>query len=161
MITPNEKREQKLLEHGVPIGFLQALEKIDNFPELEFIINNQDSAYYYLDDIYEKYDSINNYDITPIFCGNNNDTFYVLLTNESTIRFVFFELEQDEIYTDYGSNFMPMLVDLLVMYYEFAEDLKIEELKNIGTKMGLKSSNELFNDLENDDWNNEKIYQYS
>lgn len=151
MIIEKEKRRDKLLEYGVPATFLDAIDNTKEFDDLEFIVKYPDIVYWYLSDILPIYEILQGYDVTPIYEGGNGDTFYVLLSNANETRFVHFELENDEIYDDYGSNFMLMFVDFLIYYYESADETSIETLTGYGKKMGFPKSAELFKSLEEAD----------
>lgn len=153
MIIERENRREKLLEYGVPSEFLDAIDNIDQFIDLEFIVKYPDSAYFYLIDILPTYKIFNGYDVTPIYEGGNGDTFYVLLSNSLEARFVHFELENDEIYSDYGSSFMLMFADFLINYYEFSDETNIETLIEYGNKMGFPRSGQLFKLLKEADSN--------
>ncbi len=151
MIIPKEARVRKLTSQGVLPEFLDALDNISKFEDLEFIVNGPDSAYWYLQDIYPKYECIKDYDVTPIYCGGNNDTFYVLLSRDDEIRFVYFGLEDDAIYTDFGSNFMYMLANFMIDYYEFADSVDLSVLGDLGAKLGFKKARELMSALQKAD----------
>ena len=140
-----------LLKYGVPSTFLDAVDNTKKFDDLEFIVKYPDSVYCYLSDILPTYQILKGYDVTPIYEGGNGDTFYVLLSNANEARFVHFELENDEIYDDYGSDFMLMFVDFLIYYYEFADETGIETFVEYGKKMGFPKSEELFKSLEEAD----------
>jgi len=153
MIIEKEARRNKLIDNGVLPAFLDAIDNISEFEDLEFIVKYPDSAYWYLVDIYPNYEILKGYDVTPIYDGNNGDTFYVLLTNNDETRFVHFELENDEIYKDYGNNFMLMFIDFLISYYELADRTSITTLIGYGEKMGFPKSAQLFNALDTADSN--------
>jgi hypothetical protein len=142
MITPKEHRRDKLLSHGVPIAFLDAIET-PPAEDLEFILRFPDAAYFYLPTIQSAYSILRGYDITPIFDGSNGDTFWVLLSNTSEFRFVHFELEQDEIYDDYGTNFMLLLADMVIRFYEFADELNESQIAEAARSMGFPQADEL------------------
>jgi len=153
MIIERDKRRKKLIEHGVISAFLDTIDNIGEYQDLEFIVKYPDSAYWYLTDIYPSYSIFNGYDVTPIYEGGNGDTFYVLLSNKDETRFVHFELENDEIYNDYGSDFRFMFVDFLIGYYEFADEPSVDGLAESGLKMGFPKSADLFRSLESADKN--------
>lgn len=159
--------------NGVPIEFLSAIDNVSAFEDLEFIVKYPEGTYWYLKDIYPKYSCLSGYDVTPIYEGRNGDTFYVMLSKPGEVRFVHFELENDEIYDDYGNNFMLMLANFLISYYEFATEIDIEKLAEYGVKMGFKNSSQLFSALEKADkdrlrstfeldkkWRNENLVKY-
>ena len=147
MIIEPENRRAKLESVGVPAAFLDAIDSPEQFKGLEFIAQKPEGTYFYLPDIYEDYDCLQGYDITPIYEGSNGDTFHVHFSNEHESKFVHFELEQDEIYDDFGSNFMYMLADLLIEYFEFDPDLGTEAFILYGEAMGFPNASQLFNAL--------------
>lgn len=151
MIVLKEHRIKKLLEVGVPEVFLKALEKINQDSHLRFMIKEPDGFYFYINDIHPEYECIKDYNIAPIFEGDNGDVFYVYLFNAKAEKFACFSLENDRLYSDYGTSFDLMLANLLVNLYEFADDLSIEELTNKGEAMGGKFSRELFKQLKEAD----------
>ncbi|WP_196157620.1 hypothetical protein [Reinekea sp. G2M2-21] len=153
MIIQKDKRREKLIEYGVIPAFLDAIDNTGEYQDLEFIVKYPDGAYWYLEDIYPSYSIFKGYDVTPIYEGGNGDTFYVLLSNNEEARFVHFELENDEIYNDYGSDFWLMFVDFLIGYYEFADESSIDALTESGLKMGFPKSADLFSSLESADKN--------
>ena len=105
MITPKENRRQKLIAASVPEKFLDAIDNSSDFEDFEYLVCYPSSAYFYLPTIQNEYSILLDYEITPIFDGCNGDTFNVMLTKENEIRFIHFELENDEIYDDFGKKF--------------------------------------------------------
>lgn len=142
MITPKEDRREKLLSHGVPVAFLDS---IDSPPseDLKFILRFPDAAYFYLPTIETTYSMFRGYDITPIFDGSNTDTFRVLLSSSSESRFIHFGLEHDEIYDDYGNDFMLVLADTVIQFYEFANELSEAEIAEVAQSIGFSRADEL------------------
>ncbi len=143
MIIPKENRSAMLIAHGVPPEFLDALDNQSIFETLGFILNGPENAYGYLQDIYPHYQCINNYDVTPIYCGMNGDTLYVLLSRDDEVRFVYFALEVDAIYKDFGADFMYMLADFMIDAYEGWDSLDLSALGELGIKLGFKKAPEL------------------
>ncbi|BDD12076.1 hypothetical protein FUAX_45080 (plasmid) [Fulvitalea axinellae] len=137
-----------MIDAGVPQLFLDALKDIDKYDDLQFMIREPDSFYFYIDTIYNSYKSIKDFNIVPVFEGSNGDVFYVYLFNEQEKKFAHFTLENDELYSDYGTSFSLMLANLLIDLYEFAYELPIEELSKIGREIGAQFSDELFKKLE-------------
>jgi hypothetical protein len=146
MITPREHRRQKLQSHGVPVAFLDAIDKPPS-EDLEFILRFPDGAYFYLKTIESVYSILRGYDITPIYDGGNGDTYWVLLSNSTESRFVHFELEHDEIYDDYGDNFMLLLADFVIQFYEFADELDNSDIVNVARKIGFVRAEEFISAL--------------
>jgi len=153
MIIEDKQRDKKLISNGVPKEFLDAIEDTESFKDLKYIVQGPENAYFYLEEIYPRYNSLRNYDVTPIYCGGNNDTFYVLLTNSEEKRFVYLSLEEDAIYEDFGSDFSYMLANLLIDYYEFADNVEINTLGEYGMKMGFKNAQAFLQALEDADAN--------
>ncbi|MDF1698228.1 MAG: hypothetical protein P1U56_20435 [Saprospiraceae bacterium] len=147
MIVSKENRKEKLLQIGVPEAFLKTLENIQNESELSCMIKEPDDFYYYIDSIYQNYKCIKDYNIVPIFDGDNGDKFYVYLFNDEEQKFAHFELENDELYSDHGTSFDLMLANLLIDLYELAEELSISELTKKGEMIGAKFSKQLFKQL--------------
>jgi hypothetical protein len=81
------------------------------------MIKFPEGAYFYLKSIESTYSILRGYEITPIYEGANGDTFWVLLSNANESRFVHFELEQDEIYDDYGNDFMLLLANCVIDFF--------------------------------------------
>jgi len=147
MIISKEERKEALLKIGVPEAFLKTLENIENENELRCMIKEPEGFYYYIDSIYQNYECIKEYNILPVFEGDNGDEFYVYLFNDQEQKFAHFELENDELYSDHGTSFDLMLADLLIDLYELAEDLSISELIKKGEMIGAKFSKQLFEQL--------------
>lgn len=147
MIISKEDRKEMLLKVGVPRVFLDTLDNIQNERELRFMIKQPDDFYFYIISIYQNYQCIKDYNIVPVFEGDNGDEFYVYLFNDKEQKFAHFELENDELYSDHGTSFDLMLANLLIDLYEFAEDLSISELVKKGEMIGAKFSKQLFEQL--------------
>jgi len=142
MITLEVDRRIKLKSHGVPTKFLDAIDSASSHKIFESVLKYPESGYSYLNTI-KTYKIFQGYDVTPIYDGINEDTFWMLLSNSTEAKFVHFELEQDEIYNDYGDNFMWMLADLIVHLYESKDELSIVELIELSEELGFPNS-ELF-----------------
>ena len=135
MITPEENRRIKLIENGVPKLFLDAIDNVTDFEDLEFVFQYPEALYHYYKNIKE-YSILQNYELTPIFEGSNGDYYFVLLSNSEDKKFVTFELEHDEIYSDYGSDFKAMFERFFEDYTCFAEDLTDEDILSYSKSMG-------------------------
>lgn len=153
MITNIDKRRETLIAAGVPEKLLSAINEPSEFQDLEFVAKNPEGFYFYLDSVWQDYEILSGYQVTPIYEGCNSDSYYVLLSNQHEKRFVHFELEQDEIYDDYGANLGLMFANFLIDYYKFADEVEIEQLIDYGHKMGFKESEKLFRQLESADNN--------
>ena len=136
MITPPDRRLQRLLEAGVPGCFLEALDDLESLGDLQCVVRPPDSAYFYLPRICDERLSLAGFEVTPIFDGVNGDTYHVLLSKGPEARFARFGLEADEIHADYGNDFRLMLADLLIDLYEFSED-DLPALAATGRQLGL------------------------
>ncbi len=146
MITSNEHRMSKLLAAGVPLEFLSAFNNLENFVGLGDILQPPDAAYHYLPQIFDKYQCLAGWEITPI-CDSHTNLFYVYLSNSLEAKFVYLALEQDQILKDFGSQFAYLLSHLLIEYYESLE-LSITELSDIGKRLGFPQATILFTALE-------------
>lgn len=153
MITHIDKREEKLVAAGVPKALLAAIDKPSEFRNLEFVAKKPDGFYFCPESIWQDYEILSGFEVTPIYEGCNSDIYYVLLSKKHENRFVCFGLEQDEIYDDYGSNFSLMFASFLIDYYQFSDEVTLEELIDYGLRMGFTQSEKLFKELENADNN--------
>jgi len=115
------------------------------------VIQGPDAAYYYLPDILDQSAILDGCEVTPVCDGINGDSFYVHLANALTSRFVYFVLEVDEIYRDFGASFRLLFADLLIELYEFADETPIEELSRVGERLGLPKASRLLRALEEAD----------
>ena len=143
-LIPKEKRVSELIKFGAPKRFIENIGKI---PELEFRIEKVDGAYFYLPDI-ANYDILQNFNIVPIY--NEGDTFRVLAYNDKVQKIIHFELENDEIYTDYGKNWNLLLMDIMIQYFEddFDEIIEINNFKKVGEKIDFYKAEKLFKLLD-------------
>ena len=153
MITQKEDRYDKLISYGVPKEFLDGINSSKQDEELEYLLVAPDGSYFYLKDICNQYSILKGYEITPIYEGANGDTFWVLLSNEEEYKFVHFELEQDEIYDDYGKNFNHLLADFIIKFYDSAVDLELEEIIKRSAKLGFVNANKFLHALQEADKN--------
>lgn len=147
MLTPADQRIALLLSKGVPQAFLDALASLDEHGPLRFAIRPPQGAYFYLPKI-AHYRCIAGYTVTPIHDGANGDVFHVHLGRGGESRFVRFALERDEIHADYGGDFQRMLADLMIDLYESADEVPIEELARIGSRIGFVAPLRLLRALE-------------
>jgi hypothetical protein len=147
MLTTPENRIAKLKAADVPEEFLQALENLNAFGDFQFVIQTPEASYFYLPTICDTYRCLLGWEVTPICNGGNGDVFYALLSSEQKSKFVYFELENDEIYGDFGSNFLGLLAHLLIYFYEFSE-LPVNDLTVFGERMGFRNADALFQALE-------------
>jgi hypothetical protein len=148
MIVQKGQRKEILVNSGVATEFLDAIDHLEQYGDLQFMLKPPEGAYFYLPGIEKQYKILEGFNIVPICDGSNGDSFYVLLFNENETKYVRFELECDEIYCDYGPVFSLLLADIVIEFYEFADDLSSEEIAEIGLKLGLKASKLLLNELD-------------
>lgn len=148
-ITAVADRSKVLIDAGVPSAFLSALDDLGSLGDLRFLLKAPESAYFYIPEIEKSYSCLLGWQITPICDGSNGDVFYVHLANSRDSKFVYFELENDEIYGDFGKNFQFMLAHLLIAFFEFSE-LGTEELSRIAGRLGFEKAPELLAALERD-----------
>ncbi|WP_158974994.1 hypothetical protein [Cellulophaga sp. L1A9] len=139
-----EERESKLIEFGAPKKFIQS---IGNIPEIKFRVENVDAAYFYFPKI-TNYKILSGLNIIPIYDEGNS--FRVFGYNDSIQKIFHFELENDEIYTDYETNWELLLFDIMFQYYEddIDEILNIETFKKVGNKLGFDKSEPLYKLLD-------------
>ena len=121
MLIPEEERREALLRAGVPETFLDAIDNLEEYGALQYLILEPEAAYDYLPTIEDEYEILDGYDIVPICDGPNGDSFYVLLLGSEGFRFVYFELEADEIYHDFKDSFQRLLAHLVIDWVEFTE----------------------------------------
>lgn len=154
-ITSEEERRETLVSAGVSTEFLDAIDNPSKFEDLEFIFRYPKSFYWYYPDI-ASYKCLQGFEVTPVFDGSNGDMFYVMLSRQGERQFVQFELEQDEIYENFGDNFMYLMAYFLIRYYEFAE-LDLHQLSENGIEMGFEKSRQLFRMLAEADEKRERM----
>ena len=91
---------------------------------------------------------MNGLNIIPIY--DEGESFRVFGYNELTQKIFHFELENDQIYTDYGTNWNLLLFDIMFQYFEddIDEKLNIETFKKVGNKLGFDKSESLYKLLD-------------
>lgn len=106
-------------------------------------MENVDGAYFYLTQI-SNYKILENLNIIPVF--SCRESFYVLTYNEQSENIIHFELENDEIYTDYGKNWNLLLMDVMIQYFEdeIENGIEINDFKSVGEKIDFKYAENLF-----------------
>ncbi|WP_299677144.1 hypothetical protein [uncultured Tenacibaculum sp.] len=139
-LIPIEERESELLSFGAPKSFIENIGKI---PELKFRVEKVDGAYFYFPTI-SNYQILSGLNIIPIF--DEGETFRVFGYNESVKKIFHFELENDQIYTEYGTNWNLLLFDIMFQYFEddIDEKLNLETFKKVGDKIGFDKSESLY-----------------
>lgn len=154
-IIPKENRVKELLNFGIPEVFV---ENIGNIPELKYRIEDVEGVYFYLPSILN-YRILSGKRIVPIFdCG---ESFTVLIMDNEVEKIVRFELENDHIYTDYGTNVDLMLMDIMIDYFDdhIDDEIDLEKYISVGLRIGFKKSEGLFHlrNLSIDDYNSKSI----
>jgi len=147
MIIQEQRRKEKLLSAGVTSQFLDAVDRLKELGDIQYQIQNPESAYYYLPSIENEYQILKGFDITPICDGPNGDSFYVLLSKPDESKFVYFELEIDEIYNDFGASFQLFLAHIIIELWDFSEDQSTEELVQFAASMGLAKAKDVMQGL--------------
>lgn len=139
-LIPKEQRVSELIKFGAPKSFIENIGKI---PELEYSVEKVDNAYSYLPSI-SGYKILKNCDVVPIY--TEGTSFYVLLCKNEINRIVHFELENDEIYDDYGLNWNLLLLGIMINCFDLylEGDINQEEYIEIGTKIGFEQTAKLF-----------------
>lgn len=139
-IVTKENRVKELLDFGLPKVFL---ENIGNIPELKYRVEDVDGAYFYLPTILN-YKILSGKKVIPIFdCG---ESFTMLISDNEIGHIINFELENDEVYEDYGTNIDLMLMDIMIDYFDDHPDdeIDLENYISVGLKIGFEKSEELF-----------------
>ena len=145
MIVQEERRKENLLDAGVTSQFLDAIDRLEELGEIQYQIQKPEGAYWYLPSIEHEYEILKGFDITPICDGSNGDSFYVLLSKPDERKFVYFELEADEIYNDFGGSFQLLLAHLIIDLIGFSEDQNIEDITKLAESLGLLKAKEVIN----------------
>jgi len=140
-LVPIENRKQELLNFGFPKAFI---DNIGNIAELRSRVENVDGAYFYLPQI-SNYKILKDQTVIPIF--DSGERFCVLIGNDEVKRIICFELENDEIYNDYGENWRMLLMDIMIQYFDdqIDNDISMERFVSVGEKIGFQESRQLFN----------------
>ncbi|MDD1794429.1 hypothetical protein LRP50_14945 [Enterovibrio sp. ZSDZ42] len=145
MIVQEESRKENLLSAGVTSQFIDAIDRLEELGEIQYQIQKPESAYWYLPSIENEYEILRGFDITPICDGSNGDSFYVLLSKPDERKFVYFELEADEIYNDFGGSFQLLLAHIIIDLMDFSEEQSIEDITKFADGLGLLKAKEVIN----------------
>ena len=139
-LIPIEERESELIRFGAPKSFIKHIGKI---PERQFRIEDVEGAYFYLPQISD-YEILKGLNIIPIY--DEGDSFRVFGYNDTTQKIFHFELENDEIYDDYGNNWNLLLLDIMIEYFDddIDDEINIETFKKVGDQLGFDKSESLF-----------------
>jgi hypothetical protein len=143
-LIPVEERKSELLKFGAPQKFI---ENIGNISELKFSVEKADNAYFYIPTI-ANYKILEGLNIIPIY--NRGECFYVFGYTEKVQKIFYFELENDEIYKEYGTNWNLLLLDIMFEYFEDEIDrnLTVKTFKNVGDQLGFEKSESLYKLLD-------------
>jgi hypothetical protein len=147
MLTPVEKRTERLKAAGVFSEFLYAQDHPVEFQDLQDDLVFPDSAYFYLPQIYEASPYLVGWNITPVFDNSNGDIYYVHMEKDGIEKFACIYLEGQELGQDFGPDFRYLLMDFLIDLYEFYFDSPIADLARIGERLGFTNTNQLLNAL--------------
>ena len=138
-LIPREERNEKLINFGIPKQFLSSIGTID---ELDFIVEDPKGAYFYFPTM--DYKIFSGFEVTPIFY--HGEEFYALFEKNKVGKIVRFELENDEIYSDYRLNWNLLLMDILWDYFDLAieEDNSMALFCSVGEKLGFLYAEKLY-----------------
>ncbi|WP_106793888.1 hypothetical protein [Aquimarina sp. Aq78] len=150
-LIPIEERESELIRFGANKDFVDNIGKID---ELKYRIENVDGAYFYFPTI-SNYKILNGLNIIPIY--DEGESFRVFGYNDSIQKIFHFELENDEVYDDYGTNWNLLFLDIMFEYFndDIEDELDITKFKEVGGKLGFEKSEILYKllDIPVDEYN--------
>lgn len=143
-LIPIEQRKSELINFGANQTFVENIGKID---ELKYRLESVNGAYFYLPTISD-YKILKGLNIIPIF--DEGESFRVFAYNDSIQKIFHFELENDQIYNDYGTNWNLLFLDIMLQYFEdeIEQNLNIETFKKVGGKLGFDKSESLFKLLD-------------
>ncbi len=143
-LIPIEERESELIRFGANQDFIENIGKIE---ELKYRVENIEGSYFYLPTISD-YEILKGLNIIPIY--DEGESFRVFGYNNSIQKIFHFELESDQIYTDYGTNWNLLLFDIMFQYFgdEDEEKINIETFKKVGDKLGFDKSESLYKLLD-------------
>lgn len=150
MITPRHERLALLLAAGVPDAFLRTLHTLAEYGNLEHVLRPPEAAYFYLPSAYDTQESLIGWRVTPICEGSNGDVFYLLLTRPGLQRFVHIERDHDEVDSDFGAEFAPLLAHLVIDLHAFS-GLPRDALVALCQRLGFPLAASLFEALEQAD----------
>ena len=150
-LIPIEDRKSKLIEFGAPKSFI---ENIGQISELQYRVEKVDGAYSYFPEI-SNYKILNELNIIPIY--DEGESFRVFGYNNSIQKIFHFELENDEIYNDYGTNWNLLFLDIMFQYFndDIENGLDIMTFKKVGDNLGFDKSEILYKllDIPVDEYN--------
>ncbi|MGB0868292.1 MAG: hypothetical protein ACPGSD_01730 [Flavobacteriales bacterium] len=150
-LIPTEERKSELIRFGANEKFV---ENIGNIEELKYRFENVEGSYFYLPTI-TNYQILSELNIIPIY--DEGESFRVFGYNDSIQKIFHFELENDRIYNDYGTNWNLLILDILFQYFndDIENGLNIELFKKVGDKLGFEKAELLYEllDIPVDEYN--------
>ncbi len=143
-LIPIENRHSQLLKFGANETFINNIGKIE---ELKYRVENVTSAYFYLPTISD-YQILKGLNIIPIYC--DGESFTVFGFSKSIKKIFHFELENDKIYSDYGTNWNLLLFDIPFEYFEndIDEKLNLDLFKKVGKELGFDKAEPMYKLLD-------------
>jgi len=143
-LIPIEERESELVKFGANEDFLKNIGEIE---ELKFRVEKVKGAYDYLPTI-SNYEILKELNIIPIY--EEGESFRVFGYNETIQKIFHFELENDEVYNDYGTNWNLLLLDIMFQYFndDIENGLDVVKFKKVGEKLGFDKSETLYELLD-------------
>jgi hypothetical protein len=143
-LIPIEERKTKLIHFGANKNFIENIGKIE---ALKYRVEDVDSAYFYVP-IITNYNILKDLNIIPIY--TEGEAFRVFGFNDNIQKIFHFELENDEIYNDYGTNWDLLLLDILFQYYNDTIDygLHFSTFKTVADQLGFQKSETLYKLLD-------------
>lgn len=146
-VTDESRRVEKLLAHGVPLGFLDWQKDPVPYAELRFNMSYPKSAYWYVSD---GFSFLHGWEITPV-SDAESEPFIVMRSRGNEHDFIEFHLESDEEEThNFGSDFRCVLAYLLLYCRQFSSvsDLTDEDLIAAGESFGLAAARHWFEEQD-------------
>jgi len=139
-LISKENRKELLIKFGAPELFIENIGKIE---ELQFRLEEVDGAYFYFPTI-SNYEILQGFNVIPIY--DEGERFRAFVYNDSTEKIIYFELEQDEIYVDYGRNWELLLMDIMIEYFgdSIEKEPEIGQFRKVGDKIGFNKADKLF-----------------
>ncbi|MGJ8685754.1 MAG: hypothetical protein ACSHWW_14075 [Nonlabens sp.] len=134
-LIEDSKRKEVLLQFGIPRVFLDAIDNIKTIDsKLTSCINYPKGAYYYLPKI-ANYSIYKGYNVVPICDSGQGDSFYLLLYNNTEQKIIYNEIEQDEIYANFGLNINAVITTILIEFYALMDDEEVEDRNKVLKKI--------------------------
>jgi len=143
-LVSKERRKELLVQFGAPPIFIENIGHID---ELKFRLEDIEGSYFYLPKI-SNYKILQGLNIIPIY--DEGDSFRVFAYNDAVRKIIYFELENDQVYKNYDTNWALLLFDIMFQYFndDIENGLTIEKFTHVGEQIGFKKSASLFRLLD-------------